>query len=157
MSTPFTENTQFTGNTQITGQKLRRSRRDRVFLGVCGGLAEYFAIDPVIVRLAFVLITLAGGAGVLAYIIMSFVMPDGEPLPTDGTAGPFLTEGTPQPATGAGQHASVVGALVLIGIGLVFLVDNLRWFGWFRPDYVWPLILIGLGVALLARRTNAAN
>ena len=150
-------NTPVTGNTQYTGQKLRRSRRDRVFLGVCGGLAEYFGIDPVLVRLAFVLITLAGGAGVLAYIIMAIVMPDGDPLPADGTAEPFLTEGSPQPATDAGRHASMVGALVLIGIGLLFLVENLRWFGWFRPDYVWPLILIGLGVALLVRRTNTAN
>ena len=144
-------------NTQLTGQQLRRSHRDRVVFGVCSGLAEYFNIDPILVRLAFVIITLAGGAGVLAYIVLAIIMPDGDPVPTGGEQAPFLTEGTPPAsATGAtaGRNASMVGALVLIGIGMLFLLDNLQWFGWFRPDIFWPLILIGIGVALLARRDS---
>ena len=144
-------------NTQITGQQLRRSHRDRVFFGVCGGIAEYFNVDPVLVRLAFVIVTLAGGAGVLAYIILAIVMPDGDPVPTSGADAPFLTEGAPQPSTTASKNASQVGALILIGIGMLFLLDNLKWFGWFQPQIFWPLILIGIGVALIARRTaNAA-
>lgn len=141
-------------NTQVSGRQLRRSRHDRVFFGVCGGLAEYFAIDPVLIRLAFVIVTVAGGAGVLAYIFLAIVMPDGDPLPTSGEEAPFLVEGTPQASATTNKNVSIVGALILIGVGLVFLVDNLNWFGWFRPQIFWPLILIGIGVALLVRRTS---
>lgn len=44
--------------------------------GVCGGIAEYFDIDPTLVRLVWVIITLMGGAGILAYIIAAIVIPD---------------------------------------------------------------------------------
>lgn len=144
-------------NTQVTGQKLRRSRRDRVFLGVCGGIAEYFAIDPVLVRLAFVVVTVAGGAGVLAYIVMAIIMPDGDPVPTGGGEGPFYAGGAPQTNPMAGRSASTIGALILIGLGMIFLVDNLQWFGWFRPGIFWPLILIGIGAALLAKHSTDAR
>ena len=44
--------------------------------GVCGGIAEYFGIDPTLVRLVWVIITLMGGAGILAYIIAAIIIPD---------------------------------------------------------------------------------
>lgn len=56
-------------------KKLVRSRNDRMIVGVCGGLAEYFQIDPVLVRLAFAIFTLAGGAGPLAYLLLAILMP----------------------------------------------------------------------------------
>lgn len=56
---------------------LTRSRTDRMVAGVCGGLAEYFSIDPVIVRLIFVLVSLTSGIGVLLYPILWIVMPKG--------------------------------------------------------------------------------
>jgi phage shock protein C len=56
-------------------QRLYRSRSDRMLAGVCGGLAKFFNVDPTLVRLAFVVLALAGGPGVLLYIIMWFVTP----------------------------------------------------------------------------------
>ena len=57
-------------------KKLYRSRKDKMIAGVCGGLAEYFNIDPVIVRLVAVLLLLPGGLpGFLPYIIMWAVVP----------------------------------------------------------------------------------
>ena len=56
-------------------KRLYRSRTDSVIAGVCGGVAEYFNIDPTLVRLAFVLVFLVGGAALLAYIIMWVVVP----------------------------------------------------------------------------------
>ena len=56
-------------------RKLYRSSREKMLAGVAGGVAEYFDIDPTLVRLAFVLTVLAGGAGVLAYIVMWIVVP----------------------------------------------------------------------------------
>ncbi len=57
-------------------KKLFRSREDRVLGGVCGGLAEYFALDSTLIRILFVMFALAGGPGLLVYIIMLFVVPE---------------------------------------------------------------------------------
>ena len=57
-------------------KKLFRSRENRMICDVCGGVAEYFNIDPTIVRLAFLLFVFCAGSGVLAYIIAAIVMPD---------------------------------------------------------------------------------
>ncbi len=56
-------------------RKLYRSNTDKMLAGVCGGLAKYFDIDPTIVRLAFVFVTLMGGSGILAYLVCWVVIP----------------------------------------------------------------------------------
>ena len=56
-------------------RKLYRSRHDRMFFGVCGGLGECFSVDPTMVRLLFVLAALIGGHGLLAYLIIALVVP----------------------------------------------------------------------------------
>ena len=58
-------------------KRLMRSTNERMFAGVAGGLAEYFSIDPTLVRLIFVILALAGGPGLLAYLILWLVMPEG--------------------------------------------------------------------------------
>ncbi|MDV3427867.1 MAG: PspC domain-containing protein [Bacillota bacterium] len=58
------------------GKRLYKSRNDRKISGVCGGIAEYFDIDPTIVRIAWVLFSLAYGSGIIAYIIFALVMPE---------------------------------------------------------------------------------
>ena len=58
-------------------KRLYRSREERMISGVCGGIAEYFEVDPTIIRLAFVLLALAGGgSGFIAYIILAVVIPE---------------------------------------------------------------------------------
>ena len=56
-------------------KKLQLSSKDKKLGGVCGGLAEYFAVDPTIVRVVFVVLCFAGGFGVLLYLIMWIVVP----------------------------------------------------------------------------------
>ncbi|VVB79643.1 PspC domain protein [uncultured archaeon] len=56
-------------------KRLYRSKTDRVIAGVCGGIGEYLGIDPVIVRLVWVLLTLCAGAGILAYILAWVIIP----------------------------------------------------------------------------------
>ena len=56
-------------------RKLYKSTTERKICGVCGGLSEYFNIDPTIMRLAWVVFTLFGGSGILVYIIAAIVMP----------------------------------------------------------------------------------
>lgn len=57
-------------------KRLYRSRSQRMVCGVCGGIAEYFNIDPTLIRLAWVLFALSAGSGILAYIIAAIVIPD---------------------------------------------------------------------------------
>jgi phage shock protein C len=62
----------------MTHKKLYRSKTDRVFAGICGGLAEYFGIDAVLLRLAWILVVVFTGIfpGVLVYVIAIFVVPE---------------------------------------------------------------------------------
>jgi phage shock protein C len=145
-------------------KKLYRSNKDKMLGGVAGGLAEYFAIDPTLVRIIFVVSLFAGGAGVLAYIILWIVVPE-EPytFPSSGTQ--TNTEKDEESGTEPDQTAqpdpeqyaramaeqkhkrsSILGVILVI-IGLLFLLDN------FIPrihfgDF-WPLVLVALGVGFL--------
>jgi phage shock protein PspC (stress-responsive transcriptional regulator) len=56
-------------------KKLYKSQEDKKICGVCGGIAEYFDLDSTIIRLAWVLLTIFGGSGLLIYIIAALVMP----------------------------------------------------------------------------------
>ncbi len=56
-------------------KKLNRSRNERIIAGVCGGIGEYFDIDPVIIRIITVLLVLFGGGGLLAYLVAIFIIP----------------------------------------------------------------------------------
>ena len=67
--------------------QLRRSGSDRMIGGVCGGLADYSGIDSVLWRVGFVALTLAGGSGVIVYLILWVLMPS-DPLPADTTPSP---------------------------------------------------------------------
>lgn len=60
----------------MDGKRLYRSKKDRMICGVCGGIANYFNIDPTLARLAFVLIAMGAGSGILAYIIAAIIIPD---------------------------------------------------------------------------------
>lgn len=59
-------------------KKLTKSATDRRISGVAGGLAEYFEVDSTLVRLLFVVFTLAGGPGLLLYIVLALVLPEAE-------------------------------------------------------------------------------
>ena len=59
----------------IMEKKLYKSNQDKMIDGVCGGIAEYFGIDPTVVRLIWALFSLMGGSGILAYIIAAIIIP----------------------------------------------------------------------------------
>jgi phage shock protein C len=61
---------------EIMEKRLVRSTHDKKIAGVCAGLATYFGIDPMIVRVAFVILALMGGPGILLYIVLWLVMPE---------------------------------------------------------------------------------
>lgn len=57
-------------------KRLHRSNENKVLAGVCGGIAEYFDMDPTLIRLAWILFCVLGGSGVLAYIIAAIIIPE---------------------------------------------------------------------------------
>lgn len=56
-------------------KKLYRSRRERMLCGVCGGIAEYFDLDPSLVRLGWIVLFAMAGSGIIAYIIAAVIIP----------------------------------------------------------------------------------
>jgi len=57
-------------------KKLYKSDKNKIFCGVCGGIAEYLHIDPSVIRVLWVLFGCLGGAGIVAYIIIAIILPD---------------------------------------------------------------------------------
>ena len=57
-------------------KRLYRSRTDRRVAGVCGGIADYLAVDPTLVRIVWAIFAMAGGPGIVIYIIMAAIIPE---------------------------------------------------------------------------------
>lgn len=127
---------------------LQRSRRERMVAGVAGGLAQYFNVDPVLVRLVFVILTLWSGVGLLLYIIFAIVMPE-RPV---GETEPAITAA---PISLSGNRGRELLAYALVGLGVLILAGNFGLFRLIDWRYVWPLLLIGLGALLLTRRERS--
>ncbi len=87
-------------------QRLTRSTTDVILTGVCGGLGEYFNIDPIIARLIFVVVTLASGFGIPAYILLWLLMPKGKQVPINTVPNPH---GTSQAAPNPGVQSEQTG------------------------------------------------
>jgi phage shock protein PspC (stress-responsive transcriptional regulator) len=119
---------------------LRRSRDDRVIAGVCGGLGRHFGIDPVVLRLVFVVLLLAGGSGILLYVVGWIAIPEERPGDELGAA----REGERR-----GGGAEVIG-ITLVVLGAFFLLRE-AFPDAFDSDYVWPVLLIVIGLVVLAR------
>ncbi|KKP69362.1 hypothetical protein A2X44_04385 [candidate division CPR3 bacterium GWF2_35_18] len=148
----------------VSSKRLCRSEKDKMIGGVCGGIAEYFNIDSSIVRLIFALIVLAGGAGVLVYIILWVILPSETASNSDVEK--IIEKNVEEIAGEAEKFAKNVEksakkdesriwwGIIVIVIGLLFLFDN---FGFFRVLHInvwhlWPLGLIILGFLILGRR-----
>ena len=142
-------------------KKLNRSVKDKVIGGVAGGIAEYFEIDPVIVRVLFVVSLFFHGAGLIAYIVLWIAVPEApyvfetaSNLGASGTnsGGPDIKADNPAAAYFKSLDEKKVKrnrniGIVLLVLGCIFLADN------FIPrihfgDF-WPIVLIALGVSLL--------
>ncbi len=96
---------------QQPGNRLTRSTDDKVVGGLAGGLGRWFGIDPVVFRIAFVVLTLAGGSGILLYLIGWLMIPD-------DAGGAALNR------FGNERNSKLVAA-VLAGCGLLILLENI--------------------------------
>ena len=152
--------------------RLQRSTTNRVWTGVAGGIAEYFQIDPTLVRVLFVIATiLTGGLFFIVYIALIVLMP----LP--GQRGPFDSSTTTPPASGTATDPASSSSLtpssmpyrhspeaaarrregagwLLVALGVVFLLANAGAFRFVDFRYIWPIALIALGAFIVLQRSR---
>ena len=158
-------------------KRLYRASEDRSMIGgVCAGIADYFDIDPTLVRLAFLFIVLARGAGILAYIIAWVIIPERserkrnpDPYRENGDSEKKRDENmnNSEKANNKREEArnnfnkenyhkpkkdrekSKLLGVILVAIGLIFMVDI--WIPHFYWGKIWPLLVIGLGLTIIIK------
>ena len=141
-------------------QGLYRSRTDRVFGGVAGGIARSLDIDSAVVRIIFALLIIFGGGGLLLYLVLWIAIPE-DPLQfyqqKNGSSGPEMDSSTdtsepvtpPQVYPSKGSNGALIAGLVLIAIGALFLVNRFMPYFHFHFRDFWPLLLVIAGIVLI--------
>lgn len=127
-------------------KRIIRSRKDRIISGVCGGFAEYFSLDPSLIRLAWIFFTIFGGSGIIAYLLAMIVIPD------EYSASQYdRNDVTPQ----KNDKTILWGALlVFVGLILFFMHNDLLDLIWTRfwdsdINMFLAIVILGLGIYLL--------
>jgi phage shock protein PspC (stress-responsive transcriptional regulator) len=144
-------------------KRLYRSESNRILGGVCGGLGEFLGIDPIFIRIFFILWTVLGEFSVLIYLVLWVVVPSysaSEPVEKtrSGELGVRIRDVTDeirllfsQPSPELITYAGVG----LIAWGLYYLLRRFGfpWIAWNFTPYLWPAFLIIAGVFVLVRAT----
>jgi phage shock protein C len=148
---------------------LYRSRTNSVLGGVCGGLGDYLKLDPTLVRLVFIVLALADGIGILIYLVLWLITPlegftETGDLPETARANVdeiaerarSVSDDVRRTVATASPQAGVIIGAILIGLGVIFLLQNLNlaWLWWLNFDVLWPVVLIIVGAVLLLRRVK---
>jgi phage shock protein C len=167
-----------TGEAKVP-KRLVRDTRHGMVAGVAAGFGQYLDVDPVLVRLAFVLLVFANGLGLLAYLVCWLVVPRAEAAAGTGAgkaaeagveavreAGARFAsevrsaaENVRSAAPDTGRVQAVVGSILIVG-GALLLADNLgwlRWPYWANVQTLWPLVLVALGVGLIAKSRRSVT
>jgi len=151
-----------------SAKKLYRSRKDKVIAGVCGGVAEYFNVDPVLVRILWVLAIFVKGLGLVAYVLCWILIPERDWSPAEaastgagsrekdgGAEGGAGTSAQGEPASTSTLGLSTSQPQVIIGVILIVLgciFGLMAFVPFFSSQAFWAIVLIVLGLALIARR-----
>ena len=145
----------------MQNNKLYRSRKDKVIGGVAGGLADYFNIDPVLIRIIFVATTIFKGFGLLAYIVLWIAVPENpNEQPEVKSHGTGQQEGEAEAGSiSSSDHSEkketgekhernrLIAGIILVTIGLLFLFDNL--FAVIDLVTLASLVLVLVGASLI--------
>lgn len=136
-------------------KRLYRSNSCRMLGGICGGMGEYFDVDPTVVRVIAVILGLASmGWAVIAYIIGWIIIP--EELP-GAVKAKKSSEPDNQPKV---HYASATWTRYFPGLALIFfgalILVREHWY-WIDFHEVWPVMLIAIGLALIFWRSNSVR
>lgn len=144
--------------------KIYRSSKNAILGGICRGLAESLEINPTILRIIFVLLTVFGGSGILIYIILWIVIPANSQITVskDSLKENFeeIKDRTKKFAHDIKLNKSIAKtqdnrgwiALIVVLIGLVFLFNNYGLGEVINFGKLWPLILVVIGITLFLRK-----
>ena len=149
--------------------ELCRDKSRGMIGGVCAGLAGYFGVHPSLLRVIFVLLALADGPGVLAYIVLWIILPEkgAASRSREGAIRENINEirsearglgrelqgiftGTGDARVAQTNRVIMLGGLLILA-GLFYLADSLHLLGWFRLHQLWPAVLILMGIVMLNR------
>ena len=155
-------------------KKLFRSQNQKVIGGVCGGIAEYFNIDPVIVRIIFVVSIFGWGSSILVYILAMIIVPKNQIAFNNAYAPPFNPKSNTyeqnaefnsenanydwqqsnynEPQETSNSKAKNFIGITLIGIGAMILLEN--YFDFLEFEFIFPSILIAIGFYILINRKS---
>ncbi len=154
-------------------RRLVRDTRNAVLGGVAAGFGRYLDVDPVLARLGFVLLAFVNGLGVLVYLAAWLLMPRDDAAaasvpPVAGAAGTgfealreagsTIAAEVRQGAPDAATAQLAIGSLLVVA-GALLLAHNLGWLHWphwLRFSTLWPLVLVGLGLGLIAKSRQRA-
>jgi len=142
--------------TTQTTKRFYKSRHDRVIDGICGGLAEYFEISPLMVRLVWILSIFFGGAGIAAYIAAMILVPINPHQSAPSALSPDEEAKLHQLRN---RNHGLLAGIVLVIAGIIFLLDELNLFSfhWIWHNFPWkyllPSVLIFSGIVLIINRT----
>lgn len=150
----------------IETPKLHRSESSKIIAGVCGGLGEYFDVDPTIIRIVFVLMTIFGGSGILIYIILWLVIPsensnqqlsqrnvkdNAKELRSKVQTFAHDIKRSSESKRSNTDSRPWWGLLIVI-LGAAFLMSNYGLFDFSEFSKLWPLALIALGLLILLKK-----
>ncbi len=148
-------------------RRLTRDQKNAVLGGVAAGFGNYFGVDPVLVRLVFILLAFLNGFGLVAYAVGWVIMPrEGEAAVEAGAKETAPVDRLVERVRQAGERVAdefqrlpvdagrgrVVAGTILILLGVLFLLDRLSWWywpRWARLANLWPIIIIVIGVSLI--------
>lgn len=143
--------------------KLTRSNEDKILGGVCAGLGNYLNIDPVFIRLFFIILTSLDGIGFWIYILLWIILPSpttqyenfemnqvGERARQMGNE---FSQAVSKPNPEGVKYLGI--GLILVGIffmaeRIIYQLD-LSWLNWYSRDILWALVLVAAGIVLLVR------
>lgn len=139
-------------------KKLYRSKTNRVIFGVCGGLGEYFEIDPLIVRILFIILSLANGAGIIAYILLAIIVPEegGRAKKNGDSESEEKAEESKDNGAWLKNTKNIVGLIIVIfGLDILFeQVFQYSFFSLINWGIVLGLIVILIGAKIISKSNN---
>ena len=153
---------------------LYRSSTNRVIFGVCGGLGEYFEVDPILFRIVFLALIFGAGSGILLYLLLAFFLPrNPASVPHENNSAENIdvkeriNELAAELRTLKGSNPNnrrhtfrIFFGLILLVVGLGILAQDLHLIPGYYFDfsslfsYIWPVLIILIGVSILSKEAH---